>query len=189
MLQHIKTLIATIIVLSTFSGSASATKMLIIQGSEKLFVSGTISHGSEPIDIRVVSIHDSSLVSAIRKGSRSRKIRILIDKESSEIESLIGFRNVDIRISTPERKAWFGSRALKKSFLMVREKGGSKVWDGKLSWTSGTFGNQIRFYISSSMGPDQGFRGFARTFDYEFSLAQKLSKPATVAPSHKPFLL
>ena len=189
MLQHIKTLFATIIVLSTFSGSAAATKMLIIQGSEKLFVSGTISHGSEPIDIRVVSIHDSSLVSAIRNGSRSRTLRILIDKESPEIESLIGFRNVDIRISQQNRKGRFGSRALKKSFLMVRAKGHYLKWYGNPSWTRGMFGNQVRFITGSWMGLDPGCRRFARTFNYEFSMAAKLNKLSPTVPSYRLLLL
>lgn len=189
MLQHIKMLAVIGIALFAFSGPALATRMLIINYDEKKSLAGMIKHGADPIDIRAFAIKDRDLVSAIRKGAHSRKIRILIDTSSPEIESILGFKNIEIRVTSQTRRGKFGNRLLAKSCLIERGRGHYLQWYGSLTWASGAFGNQIRYFSGSGIGPGQTFGSTAKTFDYEFSLAQKLSKPAPATHSHKPFLL
>ena len=132
---------------------ARATLLQKLPGDDRKNVAHLIATGSDPIDIRVVEIRDRMLVAAILKGSRTRKISILVDNYSKSLVTLIGRKNIAVRKSAFQNRHKFGGDTLTHSFVLEIGKGHFKEWGGPLIWTRSAFRPQTEILAGSGLGP------------------------------------
>jgi hypothetical protein len=143
---------------------------------ERDFVEMFIAKGKNPIDIRAAAIQDKKLVSAIKKGSQTRQIRVLLDKESPEISAIVGQKNVQVRIAGKNSRGQFGEKKLSKSFILERGKGFYQSWYGPLVWTKRAFGAETRLYTESGVGPGETAPKEVKIYDQDFLAAQAVKR-------------
>jgi hypothetical protein len=157
---------------------AARTQILLnVSGGEQKNVSQFIASGTNTIRIRATAIHDQMLVSAILKGSRTRRIRVLLDYDSPELRTLVGRKNLRIRISKNSKRGKFGGEKLSYSFVLEIGKGYYQEWSGPLIWTKRAFGSDTKIFAGSGDGPGENFVSTSRTFDHDFSAASTIKLP------------
>ena len=140
-------------------------------GGERGNLSRFVATGTTPMDIRARAIRDRGLVSAILRGSRTRRIRVLVDDASPELGALAGRRDVRVRLSAGGRRGRFGKDRLSFSFVLEIGGGYYEEWGGPLIWTPSAFAPVIQFIAGSGQGPGETWPMMSRTFDRDFSVA------------------
>ena len=153
---------------------ASSQMLVTVHGSLRQNMSQCIADGSTPLSIRAVAICDKKMILAIKKGSKKRKLQILLDKVSPEIHLLIGQKNIEVRLTKLHTRKMFSGKKLSLSFLMIRGKDFYELWYGPPVWKKRAFSSKTLFSAGSGEAPGDKFTIRSKTFDYDFDLASPI---------------
>lgn len=143
----------------------------ILPGGERKNLVRLIASGTTPIDIRAATIQDHELVSAILDGSRTRRICVLVDRDSPELRELAEGKNVRVRFATAKMQGRFGKDKLSYSFVLEIGKGYYRKWTGPLTWTKSAFRPVTHFLAGSGESLWEPWAAESQTFDRDFSVS------------------
>ena len=165
--------------------AANAQVVQTVATDQRSYIANAIENGVEPIDIRVNAIHDWVLVRSIIRGSSSRKVKILVDKPSQNLDDLASMPNVDVRLLALPATGRSRSALLPKSTVTVLHGGGAFTEvTGPPVWEESAFGGVTMVIESSGAAPWES-KAPMRDFDREFAVARKLeTRTAHVRTEH-----
>lgn len=159
-----------------YSVSVLTTIVVALEEPERDFLRTWISQGKTPVNIRAVTIRDPLLVEAIKKGAKTRQIRIILDDVSPSLGKSVSYTmRLEVRRVTAEQRGRFDGEKLTHSFVMERAKGYYQWWSGTSVWQKEKFRSKTQFATESGKAPWQTSPQRAKTFDREFAAAQPVT--------------